>query len=156
MNPANEKILDVMKYIAAVGAYVEASIFLDPTFVGVKEFAISRSRLDEGSAMKDLPLGGSLLVRSLSMSLIGGRTIIQHYISFLTVSSRDDCVSMNCMEYYFPIVYDHNRLYTVFRCPVNSVFIIHFKGVPCSDGVTLSGSRHFVRIKCFYSWCRVC
>ena len=41
---------DVMRYISAVGAYIEASIFRDPTLLGAQELAISRSKLGEGSA----------------------------------------------------------------------------------------------------------
>ena len=38
--------------------------------------------------------------------------IYYYYISFLTVGSLDGCVSINCMERYFPIVCDHNRFYS--------------------------------------------
>ena len=42
-------MLDIMRYIAAVGTYIEASIFLGPTLVGAQEVAISISKLGEGS-----------------------------------------------------------------------------------------------------------
>ena len=41
MSPVNKKILDVLRYISAVGTYLEASMVLDPTFVGAHELAIS-------------------------------------------------------------------------------------------------------------------
>ena len=79
MSPANEDMLDVMRYIATVGAYVEASIFLN-------------HRKPKSLQYPDLSwakVARSLLVRSLSVSLIVGRTIIQH-ISIMTVGSLDD------------------------------------------------------------------
>ena len=98
-------MLYAMKYIATVCAYVEGSIFLNPTPVRDQEFEISRSELGEGSAF---PPG---YVPCCVVDL--GRTIIQHYIYFLTVGSIDDCVSMNCLECSFPIGCDNNRLYSV-------------------------------------------
>ena len=78
--------------------------FIDPTLVGDQEFTISISKLGEGSAFPP----AEVLFRVVDW----GRTIIQHYISFMTVDSLDDCVSMNCMECSFPIVCDHNRFYS--------------------------------------------
>ena len=48
MSPANEEILDVMRYVATVRAYVETSIFIDPTLVGAQDFEIYRSKLLSG------------------------------------------------------------------------------------------------------------
>ena len=44
-----EDMLYVMRYTATVGAYDEASIFLNPTPVRAQEFAISISELGDGS-----------------------------------------------------------------------------------------------------------
>ena len=54
----------------------------------------------------------SIQVKSFSVSLIGEDN--HPTLDFcLTAGSLDDCVSMNCLECYFPIVYDHNRFYSV-------------------------------------------
>ena len=50
MSPANEEMLDVMRYISAVSAYIDDSIFLDSTLAGAPEFAIYRSKVGEGCA----------------------------------------------------------------------------------------------------------
>ena len=50
MSPANEQMLDVMRYVAAVGADVQASILLDPTPVRAQQIAIFRFNLGEGNA----------------------------------------------------------------------------------------------------------
>ena len=64
MSPKNEEMLDIMLYIDTVGACVEASIFLDPTLLEHKRLQypyLSWARVAR-----------SIMVRSLSVSLIGG------------------------------------------------------------------------------------
>ena len=74
MSPENEEMLDNMGHISAVGAYVEARNFLDPTLVGAQELALARSKLGD--------VARSHMVKSFSVSLIGeGRSLSTTFIS---------------------------------------------------------------------------
>ena len=51
------------------------------------------------------------MVKSLPVLFIeGGRSSSTTF--FQDYGSLDDCDNMNCMDCYFPIVYDHNRFYS--------------------------------------------